>query len=123
LVREQGELDAIIIATGSEVALAVAAAEQLSAAGRGVRVVSMPCTQVFDAQEAGYREAVLPSDILARVAVEAGHADFWYKYVGLDGRVIGMSSFGESAPAPALFEHFGLTADNVVAAVEDVMLD
>jgi transketolase len=83
----------------------------------------MPCTQVFDAQEAGYREAVLPSDILARVAVEAGHADFWYKYVGLDGRVIGMSSFGESAPAPALFEHFGLTADNVVAAVEDVMLD
>jgi transketolase len=123
LVREQGELDAIIIETGSEVALAVAAAEQLSAAGRGVRVVSMPCTQVFDAQEAGYREAVLPSDILARVAVEAGHADFWYKYVGLDGRVIGMSSFGESAPAPALFEHFGLTADNVVAAVEDVMLD
>ena len=123
LVREQGELDAIIIATGSEVALAVAAAEHLSAAGRGVRVVSMPCTQVFDAQEAGYREAVLPSDVLARVAVEAGHADFWYKYVGLDGRVIGMSSFGESAPAPALFEHFGLTADNVVAAVEDVMLD
>ena len=123
LVRERGELDAIIIATGSEVALAVAAAEHLSAAGRGVRVVSMPCTQVFDAQEAGYREAVLPSDILARVAVEAGHADFWYKYVGLDGRVIGMSSFGESAPAPALFEHFGLTADNVVAAVEDVMLD
>ena len=123
LVREQGELDAIIIATGSEVALAVAAAEHLRAAGRGVRVVSMPCTQLFDAQEAGYREAVLPSDILARVAVEAGHADFWYKYVGLDGRVIGMSSFGESAPAPALFEHFGLTADNVVAAVEDVMLD
>ena len=123
LVRERGELDAIIIATGSEVALAIAAAERLSAAGRGVRVVSMPCTQVFDAQEAGYREAVLPSDILARVAVEAGHADFWYKYVGLDGRVIGMSSFGESAPAPALFEHFGLTADNVVAAVEDVMLD
>ena len=123
LVREQGELDAIIIATGSEVALAVAAAQHLSAKGRGVRVVSMPCTELFDAQEAGYREAVLPSDILARVAVEAGHTDFWYKYVGLDGRVVGMSSFGESAPAPALFEHFGLTADNVVAAVEDVMLD
>ena len=83
----------------------------------------MPCAEVFDAQEAGYREAVLPSDVLARVAVEAGHTDFWYKYVGLDGRVVGMTSFGESAPAAALFKHFGLTVDNVVAAVEDAILD
>jgi len=123
LMREQGDLDAIVIATGSEVALAVEAAGRLTEAGRGVRVVSMPCAEVFEAQEAGYREAVLPSDVLARVAVEAGHTDFWYKYVGLDGRVVGMASFGESAPAEALFQHFGLTADNVVAAVEDVILD
>ena len=123
LMREQDDLDAIVIATGSEVALAVEAAGRLTEAGRGVRVVSMPCAEVFEAQEAGYREAVLPSDVLARVAVEAGHTDFWYKYVGLDGRVVGMSSFGESAPAEALFQHFGLTADNVVAAVEDVILD
>ena len=123
LMREQGDLDAIIIATGSEVALAVEAAARLTEAGKGVRVVSMPCAEVFEAQEAGYREAVMPSDVLARVAVEAGHTDFWYKYVGLDGRVVGMSSFGESAPAEALFQHFGLTADNVVTAVEDVILD
>ena len=123
LVREQGDLDAILIATGSEVALAVEAAERLQAAGRGVRVVSMPCAELFDSQEAGYKETVLPSDVLARVAVEAGHTDFWYKYVGLDGRVVGMSSFGESAPAAALFQHFGLTADSVVTAVQDVILD
>ncbi|MGB1139182.1 MAG: transketolase [Luminiphilus sp.] len=123
LVSEQGRLDAILIATGSEVSLAVEAAARLSGEGRGIRVVSMPCAEVFDAQEAGYREAVLPSEVLARVAVEAGHTDFWYKYVGLDGRVVGMTSFGESAPAAALFQHFGLTVDNVVAAVEDVILD
>jgi len=123
LVPEQGALDAIVIATGSEVALAVEAAERLAALGKGIRVVSMPCAEVFEAQEAGYREAVLPSDVLARVAVEAAHTDFWFKYVGLDGRVVGMSSFGESAPAGALFRHFGLTTDNVVAAVEDVILD
>ena len=123
LMREQGDLDAIVIATGSEVALAVEAAGRLTEAGRGVRVVSMPCAEVFEAQAADYREAVLPSDVLARVAVEAGHTDFWYKYVGLDGRVVGMSSFGESAPAEALFQYFGLTVENVVAAVEDVILD
>jgi len=123
LVPEQGALDAIVIATGSEVALAVEAAERLTALGKGIRVVSMPCAEVFEAQEAGYREAVLPSDVLARVAVEAAHTDFWFKYVGLDGRVVGMSSFGESAPAGDLFRHFGLTTDNVVAAIEDVILD
>ena len=123
LISEQGSLDAILIATGSEVSLAVEAAARLTSEGRGIRVISMPCAEVFDAQEAGYREAVLPSEVLARVSVEAGHTDFWHKYVGLDGRVVGISSFGESAPAAALFQHFGLTVDNVVAAVEDVILD
>ena len=118
-----GAPDAILIATGSEVHLAMAAAERLSEQGRQVRVVSMPSAEVFEAQEAEYRESVLPSDVLARVAVEALHADFWYKYVGLDGRIVGMTSFGESAPAGDLFREFGFTVDNVVAAVEEVLLD
>ena len=118
-----GTPDAILIATGSEVALAVAAAERLASAGKQVRVVSMPCTEIFETQEADYRESVLPSDVLARVAVEALHADYWYKYVGLDGRIVGMTSFGESAPAGELFEEFGFTVDNVVTAVEEVLLD
>ena len=122
LREEQGELEAIVIATGSEVALAIEAAEKLSAAGRGVRVVSMPCADVFERQDAVYRESVLPSHILARVAVEASHMDWWYKYVGLDGRVIGMNSFGESAPGPLLMKEFGFTVDNVVDAIEDVIL-
>ncbi|MEZ5502099.1 MAG: transketolase [Halioglobus sp.] len=117
-----GAPDAILIATGSEVHLAVAAAEQLAASGKRVRVVSMPCAELFEEQDADYREAVLPSDVLARVAVEALHADFWYKYVGLDGRVVGMTTFGESAPAGDLMRHFGFTTENVVAAVEDVLL-
>ncbi len=116
-----GTPDAILIATGSELALAMAAAERLGAAGKQVRVVSMPCAEVFEQQDAAYREAVLPSDILARVAVEALHADYWYKYVGLDGRVVGMTSFGESAPAGELMHHFGFTVDNVVATVEEVL--
>ena len=122
LREEQGELEAIVIATGSEVALAIEAAEKLSAAGRGVRVVSMPCADVFERQDAVYRESVLPSHILARVAVEASHMDWWYKYVGLDGRVVGMNSFGESAPGPLLMKEFGFTVDNVVDAIEDVIL-
>jgi len=116
-----GAPDAIIIATGSEVELAMVAADKLAAAGKQMRVVSMPCTELFDQQDASYREAVLPSDVLARVAVEALHADFWYKYVGLDGRVVGMTTFGESAPAADLMQHFGFTVDNVVAVVEDVL--
>ncbi|MEE4203408.1 MAG: transketolase [Halieaceae bacterium] len=123
LVPEEGELDAIIIATGSEVALAVEAAERMANKGRGVRVVSMPCAELFAEQDVMYRESVLPSHVLARVAVEASHADWWYKYVGLDGRVIGMTTFGESAPGGALMESFGFTVDNVVAAVEDVIFD
>ena len=117
----QGLPDAIIIATGSEIHLAMAAAEQLAETGRQVRVVSMPCAELFEQQDAAYREAVLPSDVLARVAVEALHADFWYKYVGLDGRVVGMTTFGESAPAGELMKLFGFTVDNVVAVVEDVL--
>jgi transketolase len=117
----QARPDAIIIATGSEIHLAMAAAEQLAETGRQMRVVSMPCAELFEQQDAAYREAVLPSDVLARVAVEALHADFWYKYVGLDGRVVGMTTFGESAPAGELMKLFGFTVDNVVAVVEDVM--
>ena len=121
LREEQGELEAVIIATGSEVALAIEAAEKLSAAGRGVRVVSMPCTEVFERQDVEYRESVLPSHLLARVAVEASHQDWWYKYVGLDGRVVGMNSFGESAPGPVLMREFGFTVENVIEAAEDVI--
>ncbi len=122
LREEQGELEAVIIATGSEVALAIEAAERMSAAGRGVRVVSMPCAEVFQRQDVEYRESVLPSHLLARVAVEASHQDWWYKYVGLDGRVVGMNSFGESAPGPVLMKEFGFTVENVIEAVEDVIL-
>ena len=117
-----GTPDAILIATGSEVGLAMAAAEQLAGKGVQVRVVSMPCAEIFAQQDAAYREAVLPSDVLARVAVEALHADFWYKFVGLDGRVVGMTSFGESAPIDDLMQYFGFTVENVVATVEDVLL-
>ena len=116
-----GHPEAILIATGSEVALAMQAAEQLALNGRHVRVVSMPCTSLFDQQDAGYRETVLPSDVFARVAVEAAHKDFWYKYVGLDGAIIGMESFGESAPGPQLMEHFGFTVDAVVEAVNELL--
>ncbi|MEQ9397464.1 transketolase [Haliea sp.] len=113
----------IFIATGSEVQLAVDAAASLAAAGRQVRVVSMPCAELFMEQDAEYREQVLPSDVLARVAVEAGHTDFWYKFVGLDGRVVGMTTFGESAPAADLMSHFGFTVDNVVAVAEEILLE
>lgn len=104
----------ILIATGSEVALAVEAADQLSAEGKQVRVVSMPCTERFDKQDAAYRESVLPAAVTARMAVEAAQADFWYKYVGLQGDILGMRSFGESAPAGDLFAHFGFTRDALV---------
>ncbi|MEG2830803.1 MAG: transketolase C-terminal domain-containing protein, partial [Edwardsiella sp. (in: enterobacteria)] len=110
-----GQPELIFIATGSEVELAMNAAAKLSAEGRQVRVVSMPSTEVFDKQDAAYREAVLPSAVSARVAVEAGIADFWFKYVGLNGAVVGMTSFGESAPAEQLFVEFGFTVDNVLA--------
>jgi transketolase len=113
-----GEPDVILIATGSEVALAMDASKVLEDKGQAVRVVSMPSTDRFDAQDAAYQESVLPSSVTKRVALEAGIADYWYKYVGLQGAVIGMTSFGESAPANLLFEHFGFTVDNVVATVQ-----
>jgi transketolase len=117
----EGTPELIFIATGSEVALAQAAAAEFADQGRAVRVVSMPSPEQFEAQDAEYRESVLPSDVFARVAVEALHQDYWYKYVGLDGRIIGMNSFGESAPANALFEHFDITVAAVLAAAEELL--
>lgn len=116
LVDCEGTPELIIIATGSEVELAVKAQAELAATGAKVRVVSMPSTDVFDQQDAAYKEAVLPANVTKRLAVEAGIADYWYKYVGLNGRIIGMTSFGESAPANQLFEMFGFTVDKVVEA-------
>ncbi len=116
-----GTPDAILIATGSEVALAMDSAEALAAEGKQVRVVSMPSTDLFDKQDAAYREAVLPAAITARVAVEAAQADYWYKYVGLNGAIVGMTTFGESAPAGELFKLFGFTVENVVEKVKSVL--
>ncbi|EPN1048558.1 transketolase [Proteus mirabilis] len=111
----------IFIATGSEVELAVNAYDQLTAEGRKVRVVSMPATDAFDKQDADYREAVLPAAVKARVAIEAGIADYWFKYVGLDGVIVGMHSFGESAPANELFAEFGFTVENVVTQAKTLL--
>ncbi|PAR54481.1 transketolase [Vibrio metoecus] len=116
-----GQPELILIATGSEVELAVAAYEQLSAEGKAVRVVSMPSTDAFDKQDAAYREAVLPEAVTKRIAIEAGIADFWYKYVGFGGRIIGMTSFGESAPAGELFKLFGFTTENVVKQAKELL--
>ena len=116
-----GTPELIFIATGSEVELAVSAYEQLTAEGRKVRVVSMPATDAFDKQDADYREAVLPASVKARVAIEAGIADYWFKYVGLDGAIVGMRSFGESAPANELFEEFGFTVENVVTQAKSLL--
>ncbi|OGT91808.1 MAG: transketolase [Gammaproteobacteria bacterium RIFOXYD12_FULL_61_37] len=113
-----GKPDVIVIATGSEVDLAIKAAEQ---SGRKVRVVSMPATDIFDAQDAAYKESVLPRDVTARVAVEAAVTGGWYKYVGLNGKVIGIDRFGESAPAGQLFKEFGFTVENVAKAIEEVL--
>jgi transketolase len=112
---------AILIATGSEVDLAMQAAEQLADKGILARVVSMPCAEIFSAQDADYRDSVLPPSVRARVAVEALHADYWYKFVGLDGRVVGMTSFGESAPGDVLLKEFGFTVDNVVSNVLEIV--
>jgi len=116
-----GTPELILIATGSEVGLAHDALNELVAAGHKVRLVSMPATDVFEAQDAAYKESVLPAAVAARVAVEAGIADYWYKYVGLNGKVVGMTTFGESAPAGDLFKHFGFTVENVVATAKSVM--
>jgi len=113
-----GTPDAIIIATGSEVQLAVEAAEQ---SDKNIRVVSMPCAEVFCKQDAAYIESVLPAAVTARVAVEALHKDYWYKFVGLNGAIVGMDTFGESAPAGDLMKHFGITTEAVVEAVNSVL--
>jgi transketolase len=117
----EGLPDVIVIATGSEVGLAMAAVARLNADGRRVQVVSMPNTEVFDAQEAAYREEVLPTAVRRRVAIEAGTADYWRKYVGLEGRVIGLHTFGESAPAEAVFKYFGFTVDHVIQVIENLL--
>ncbi len=116
-----GQPELILIATGSEVELAVEAAAQLTAEGKSVRVVSMPSTDAFDKQDEAYREAVLPSSVTKRIAVEAGIADFWYKYVGFGGKIIGMTTFGESAPADELFKMFGFTTENVVNTAKELL--
>ena len=116
-----GVPDIILIATGSEVALAVSAAEALAADGVNARVVSMPSTDVFDIQDAAYRESVLPAAVTARVAIEAGVTETWWRYVGSHGRVVGLDRFGESAPAEELFEHFGFTTENIVAVAKDTL--
>jgi len=116
-----GTPDVILIATGSEVEITLGAAEKLAAGGHNVRVVSMPSTDLFDRQDAAYRESVLPSTVKARVAVEAGIADYWYKYVGLNGAIVGMTGFGESAPADKLFAEFGFTVENIVSKAEALL--
>jgi transketolase len=113
--------DVILIATGSEVGLAMAAAGQLAEDGVAARVVSMPCTSLFERQDAGYRNAVLPPDVTARVVIEAGATGTWWRYAGSSGEIIGIDTFGKSAPAGELFEHFGFSADNVVAATKRVI--
>ncbi|MDU4291349.1 transketolase [Mixta calida] len=117
----EGAPEVILIATGSEVEITLGAAEKLTRAGHKVRVVSMPSTDLFDKQDAAYRESVLPSTVTARVAVEAGIADYWYKYVGLNGAIVGMTTFGESAPADKLFAEFGFTVENIVSHAEALL--
>ncbi|PAV25820.1 transketolase [Tamilnaduibacter salinus] len=121
LSDSDGHPDLILIATGGELPITMEAAETLRAQGHKVRVVSMPSTDVFDDQDAAYRQSVLPMDVLNRVAVEAAADTFWYRYVGIDGRVVGMRTFGESAPGGDLFEHFGFTADHVVTVASELL--
>jgi len=116
----QGTADVILIATGSEVQLAMDSAAELSKLGQKVRVVSMPSTTEFDKQDAAYKESVLPKGVTKRVAIEAAHTDFWYKYIGFEGGVVGMTTFGESAPGGDLLKHFGFTVDNVVKTVQSL---
>ncbi|HAP82787.1 MAG TPA: transketolase, partial [Enterobacteriaceae bacterium] len=116
-----GQPDVILIATGSEMEITVKAAEALTQEGHKVRVVSLPSTDVFEAQDESYKESVLPRDVRARVAVEAGIADYWFKYVGLDGAIVGMTGYGESAPAEKLFPLFGFTTENVIKKAKSVM--
>jgi transketolase len=120
VLKDAANPRAVLIATGSEVELAVKAQEALAAEGIATRVVSMPCTQAFDRQDQAYRDSVLPKGV-RRVAIEAGVTDYWRKYVGLEGGVIGLDRFGESAPAGVLFKEFGFTVDNVVSTVKSIL--
>ncbi|KKL79516.1 hypothetical protein LCGC14_2014030, partial [marine sediment metagenome] len=121
LSDSEGEPDLILIATGSEVGLAQDSAAKLREKGSKVRVVSMPSTDVFDAQSAEYKQQVLPIEVTNRMAIEAAIADYWYKYVGLDGRIVGMTTFGESAPAGELFKEFGFTVENVLEVAAEML--
>ena len=121
LSDSEGTPELILIATGSEVGLAQDTAAKLREQGKAVRVVSMPSTDVFDAQSAEYKQQVLPLEVTNRIAIEAGIADYWYKYVGLDGRVVGMTTFGESAPAGELFKEFGFTVDNILEVADELL--
>ncbi|MDI9244548.1 transketolase [Marinobacter sp. CHS3-4] len=121
LSDSEGTPDLILISTGGEIGITQDAAAQLREKGAKVRVVSMPSTDTFDAQSAAYKQEVLPLEVTNRVAVEAGIEDYWYKYVGLDGRIVGMSTFGESAPAGDLFKEFGFTAENIVATAQELL--
>ncbi|KAF6661366.1 transketolase [Enterobacteriaceae bacterium EKM102V] len=116
-----GTPEVILIATGSEIEITLGAADKLTSGGHKVRVVSLPSTDLFDAQDAAYRESVLPVGVKARVAVEAGIADYWFKYVGLEGAIVGMTTFGESAPAGKLFPEFGFTVENIVSHAEALL--
>jgi transketolase len=120
ILSDMADARAIIVATGSEVAIAMQAQKELAQRGIATRVVSMPCTHVFDRQSEAYQNTILPLS-LPTVAVEAAHPDFWRKYVGRTGIVIGMSTFGESAPAPVLYEHFGITSAKVCDAVKSLV--
>jgi transketolase len=121
LIQGSDNPDAIIIATGSEVEMAMNVAEQINSEGKNIRVVSMPSTDVFDQQDDAYKESVLPDACRKRVAIEAGVTDYWRKYIGLDGKALGVDTFGESAPARALFEYFGLTETNLKQTVNDLL--
>jgi len=121
LKEPEGEANIILIATGSELALAMSAADALATEGISARVVSMPCTDIFDTQAEDYRQQVLPSEITARVVIEAGVTETWWRYAGDSGQIVGIDRFGESAPATELFEHFGLSTENVVAKAKEVL--
>ena len=121
LIDCDGAPEAIIIATGSEVGIAAAATRELQNQGVAARLVSMPCCEAFDAQSEAYKESVLPAQCEKRLAVEAAHGDYWYKYVGLKGRVLSQNTFGESAPGAVLFEHFGFTTEAVIKQTQALL--
>jgi transketolase len=123
LIDGEGTPEAIVIATGSEVGIASEAVRQVAATGRRVRLVSMPSTNAYERQDAAYRESVLPAAVTRRVAVEAGVRESWWRYVGPSGRIVGIDHYGESAPAKELFQHYGFTVENVVAAINAVLAD